>query len=414
MIGEVTLTRPRYTQLRSERVMALGPMCMSHPLPTPRLSLQGYIKPNLGVLTTRWSIVQSPWLAFVTYGFMFGLGIGTAYMAPLSCGMRWFPENKGLVNGIIVGGFGLGAFIFNFAHTAYLNPENKVVSSSGYFTDEDILNRVPSLFLIMGGTYAVIQVIGCLLLKNPPQHFEQEREGIRVKNHQNYGTIMEPGNNEVDGVIDLLSLSEEDSSLSPSQVLRTRELWMLWLTFFFNQQAVGYISTMYKPFGQTFISNDRYLSVVGAIAALFNSFGRIFWGKLMDDTSYKLAMTMVTGLLMAEFFSLLATSLGGELMFTIWIFAIYATFCGTFVLLPTVTYQTFGPTYASLNYGIVFSNTVFSAPLTSILTQYLSEDFGWFGIFCLLAGFAFLSVLLTYFYPDNPSPQLIRGRMSET
>ena len=62
---------------------------------------------------------------------------------------------------------------------------------------------------------------------------------------------------------------------------------MLWLTFFFNQQAVGYISTMYKPFGQTFIKNDRYLSIVGSIAALFNSFGRIFWGKLMDDTSYK-------------------------------------------------------------------------------------------------------------------------------
>ena len=44
---------------------------------------------------------------------MFGLGTALAYVPPLSAAMRWFPRKKGLVNGIIVGGFGLGAFVFN-------------------------------------------------------------------------------------------------------------------------------------------------------------------------------------------------------------------------------------------------------------------------------------------------------------
>jgi hypothetical protein len=38
-----------------------------------------------------------------------------------------------LVNGIIVGGFGLGAFIFNQIQTAYLNPANGELDSDHYF-----------------------------------------------------------------------------------------------------------------------------------------------------------------------------------------------------------------------------------------------------------------------------------------
>ena len=47
---------------------------------------------------------------------MFGLGTALAYAPPLSVAMRWFPRQKGLVNGVIVCGFGLGAFVFNQVH----------------------------------------------------------------------------------------------------------------------------------------------------------------------------------------------------------------------------------------------------------------------------------------------------------
>ena len=65
---------------------------------------------------------------------------------------------KGLVNGIIVGGFGLGAFIFNQIQTAYLNPTNKDLDDGQYFSDDKILNRVPSVFLMLGSVYTIVQV----------------------------------------------------------------------------------------------------------------------------------------------------------------------------------------------------------------------------------------------------------------
>nr|KAG5698618.1 hypothetical protein BaRGS_003132 [Batillaria attramentaria] len=60
----------------------------------------------------------------LTYGVMFGLGIGFAYAIPLGVAMRWMPDRPGLVNGFVVAGFGGGAFIFDQIQTAYVNPHN--------------------------------------------------------------------------------------------------------------------------------------------------------------------------------------------------------------------------------------------------------------------------------------------------
>ena len=86
-----------------------------------------------GVLLTYFSIQHSLAFTVITYGVMFGLGIALSYNLPLVVAMRWFPDKKGLVNGIIVGGFGLGAFIFNPVQTTYLNPRNLPAGPDGYF-----------------------------------------------------------------------------------------------------------------------------------------------------------------------------------------------------------------------------------------------------------------------------------------
>ena len=64
--------------------------------------------------------------------------------------IRWFPNNKGMAMGIVVGGFGGGAFVFNQIQTAILNPDN--LSPQGeYFENQELLDRVPVLMLILGG-----------------------------------------------------------------------------------------------------------------------------------------------------------------------------------------------------------------------------------------------------------------------
>ena len=78
------------------------------------------------------------------------------------------------------------------------------------------------------------------------------------------------------------------------QIVKTCEFWILWSTFFLNTQAIGYINSMYKAYGQVFINDDHFLAVVGAFAAIFNASGRVFWGHLCDKFGYRSCMLVVT------------------------------------------------------------------------------------------------------------------------
>lgn len=49
-------------------------------------------------------------------------------MIPLMCGWDHFPERRGMVSGIIIGGFGFASFFFDMISTSIVNPEDKAPS----------------------------------------------------------------------------------------------------------------------------------------------------------------------------------------------------------------------------------------------------------------------------------------------
>ena len=55
----------------------------------------------------------------LTDGILFGAGMGLCYTAPIASSVRWLPHRKGLATGIIVGGFGGGAFLFGMVRKQY-------------------------------------------------------------------------------------------------------------------------------------------------------------------------------------------------------------------------------------------------------------------------------------------------------
>ena len=140
----------------------------------PRIStLIGCGVMSTGVLLSYVAIKVSFWLLLVTYGVLFGLGVGIAYVGPLACAMRWMPRWKGAMAGLVLAGFGLGALVFTPIQTIFINPDNKRSDIEGYFLDDGVLDRVPSVFLLLGGLYLVIQLVGSLLIVDPPE----QREG---------------------------------------------------------------------------------------------------------------------------------------------------------------------------------------------------------------------------------------------
>ncbi|TRY78835.1 hypothetical protein TCAL_06757 [Tigriopus californicus] len=364
---------------------------------------------SLGSALTYWTLNHSLTMVAFTYGFVSAFGQGIALIPTMTIGMKWFPKRKGMAMGVIVGGFGGGAFIFNQIQTAILNPENVNIAESGYFEDEDLLKRVPGLMLILSAIYVSIQLVACLMVTEPPAcQFLDNRKEL-----DGYASPVD-SSSPVESPVKQEVLSKESEAfeldITPREAIRRREFYILWLTRFSVVLVTQTIAGFYKAFGQTFIEDDHFLSLVGAICSIFNCSGRLFYGLLMDKTTYRLAMTTETVGLFCLFSTLYVTSILGQVGFAIWIWLIFLTFPGTYSTQPAVTVQTFGHKYGGTIYGFLFTSDIVNNLLVGILSKSILEAWGYMGLFFILAAFAAFAFIVTCFFPWNPSPALLRQK----
>lgn len=346
-------------------------------------------------MLTYYTVKVSLFMVILTYGLLSGLGISLAYVSPLACGMQWYPHRKGLINGLIVGGFGLGALGSTTFQTYYLNPQNVSPQANGYFTDDAILDRVPGLFFVLGCIFLTMQIIGCLLISKPvrnEEHCLQEGENLLEEAEDRHEVTAE----------DLPSPSSiAIAELRPKELIRHKTFYVFWLIYLFNTIAIGYINAMYKSFGQTFIHDDHFLSKIGSFAAIFNAGGRVMWGRLMDKTSFKVSMLLLATVLCILFGTFPLTIYMGKVGFTIWVWLIFLTFSGTFVLMPTVIEKAFGAKHYSANYGLLFTSQTFSGPLVAAVNQSMLHAVGYTGCFLTVSAVLVLSVGMTVFVPQG-------------
>ena len=109
----------------------------------------------LSVIAT--SFMRNPLLFFIFYAFLFGIGKGFIYPAPLRASWSHLPGRKGFVSGVIVSGLGLGAFMYGILVNLLVNPSNKSPVKTEikpnvfeYIFENDVTDNVPRMLLILG------------------------------------------------------------------------------------------------------------------------------------------------------------------------------------------------------------------------------------------------------------------------
>lgn len=244
------------------------------------------------------------------HGVIGGMGLGAAYVAPIATVLKWFPEKRGLIAGIVMGAFGAGALVFG--------------PFIGFLLNET--NSVSKTLLILGILFIFLITISAQTLKNPSSNFNIEKK----------------------------SISNPSNQLNPIQMLGKNVFYLCWLIFLLASIAGLTLLSNTHEVAKLFagLSANAAISVVGLIS-IFNSLGSPFFGALSDrigrNKSLFILMT-ISGI------SLLLLPLSNDyLSFVFFASLILLCFGGLFGIFPTVIADNFGTKYLGVNYGLFFT-----------------------------------------------------------
>src|ERR1700736_877383 len=198
---------------------------------------------GLGVFLASFSANNLWWLYF-SYGLIGGIGLGFSYIVPVAVLVKWFPDRRGLITGIAVGGFGAGALV-----TAPL--ATRLIQTVG----------VLSTFAYLGLAYLAVTVVAGFFMQNPPDGWRPE--GWTPTASQ---TSQRAGH---------------DYTLS--EVLKTWQWYALWLLLFLNTCAGISIISQEAPIFQELTGVSAVVAggMVG-VASLGNAVGRVLWAWVSD------------------------------------------------------------------------------------------------------------------------------------
>ncbi|NLM57960.1 MAG: OFA family MFS transporter [Clostridium sp.] len=312
---------------------------------------------GIGFYLARYTSESMPWLLWLTYGILGGLGMGMAYTTTIACCQKWFPDKRGLVTGIIVSALGFGGLLFTPVA-------------------ETLINRygVLNTFSILGIVFFVVNLIGAFFIINSPEGFKPNgwtppasKNGVAAR------------------------------SFTPSEAMKTPQLYLVILAFMCATAAGSMMIPMAKILGlQPGSGLTKEEAVAGVmIISAFNSFGRLFWGWISDRLGRKKTILI---LLVIAAVSIVGVSFAKSYLMLAFIAIIGFSYGGFLGVFPALTADFWGTKHVATIYGMILLGFGVGAVASSYIVAYFSASKAFSTAFTIagiaaFVGFAIMATL---------------------
>ena len=321
----------------------------------PRVvALTGATLYGLGVFLASFSANKLWWL-YLSYGFIGGLGLGLGYIVPVATLVKWFPDRRGLITGIAVGGFGAGALVTAPVAT-------RLIQSVG----------VLQTFAYLGIGYFIVAIIAALFMQNPPEGWQPEGWTPTAKETSQRAT--------------------HDYVLS--EALKKWQWWVLWLILFLNTTAGISVISQEAPIFQELTKVTAIVAggMVG-IASLGNAVGRVFWAWTSDLITRRVtfAIMFIVQVLLFWFLPKITVP---SIMTTV-TFIILMCYGGGFGTMPAFAADYFGSKNVGSIYGLMLTAWSFASVFGPLYIARMRETAGnYAGALHVIAIMLAISILL--------------------
>jgi len=317
------------------------------------VALTGGFLYGLGVFLASFSADKLWWL-YLSYGLIGGIGLGFGYIVPVAVLVKWFPDRRGLITGIAVGGFGAGALV-----TAPL--ATRLIQSVG----------VLQTFAWLGAGYLVVTMGTGFFMQNPPDGWKPEGWAPSA----------------------LQSSQRAAADYTLAGALKTWQWWALWLLLFLNTSAGISLISQESPIFQELTKASAIVAagMVG-IVSIGNAVGRIFWAWISDALTRRWTFALMFLVQIALFWFL--PGLVSVAVVTTVSFVILMCYGGGFGTMPAFAADYFGSKNVGPIYGLMLTAWGCASAFGPLLIANLRQSSGTYGGgLHIIAGIMAISIL---------------------
>ncbi|QIB67955.1 OFA family MFS transporter [Aminipila butyrica] len=266
---------------------------------------------GLGWLLT--AFVNTLPLLYLTCGFIAGAGNGLLYNPSINTALKWYPEKRGTMSGILLGSASLGPL---------------VLAKAGALLCEQFGTKG---FIYIGLAYWILIWLVGWKMKAP-------EAGWKPAGFQQLAAS---------GVTSL------QRDFTPGEMLRTGKFWLMLVLFAIScTSGIMMIGSLSKIAQIQLAITPLAAANFVAINCLSNFCGRLIVGRFCDKTG---ELKTLLGILVVTIIGLFGLRIATtQMLFIFFLILLGASFGGVLVVFPPLTSKTFGVKNFGINYGIMF------------------------------------------------------------
>src|SRR3954451_5027223 len=271
-----------------------------------------------GLLYSSWLFLASytKWLTmlYLTWGLMVGIGLGFGYLAPITVGSKWFPNHRGLVNGLAIGIFAAGSGLFGPI-------AGRLVDNIGW----------RSTFQVLAGLFFLFTMVGAYLMKDPPAGYvPPQASGSTSANRPKAHHLDVP----------------------TSEVLRTPGFYLLWFAYALGTTAGTMVISQLVPFARASGFSAASAAFAITIGAIGSASGRFLSGWMSDHFG---RVFTLRGIILVSMIATPSLYIFREqlVLFYVLLFLVYYCYGTQLSVYTALAGDFYGTKYLATNYGML-------------------------------------------------------------